>query len=91
LKKLCTTKEKVNEIVGVSLYWDHSEIGGDFLFWPRDMTHKNFSIDLHVNSPLIKMDDSYVITDFNWYWERLLPSLDKAFGVFSVSYEQTNR
>jgi hypothetical protein len=88
LEKLLISKEKANELVGILMTWANTEIGGDFLFWPKEVSNKTFSVNLNAFRPMVKLNSNYEIIDFQWYLEKLLPPLEEAFGVESFLFEQ---
>ena len=87
LNKLLKAKQDANEIIGLFLTWQKTDIGGSFLFWPEH-SYTGFAINLSSDRQYIKINNTYKITDFNWYLEKLLPYLDEAFGVSSFTCEQ---
>lgn len=88
LRKLFETKEQAHEIVGILMVWNNSEIGGSFLFWPKEISCKTFSVNFNAFRPMVKLNDNHEIIDFKWYLERLLPPLEEAFGIEAFSFEQ---
>lgn len=81
---ILTAKEAQKEIIGIMLTWQSTNIGCDFLFFP-DQQYTKFSIILDPNRPVIALTNNYLITNFQWYLEKLLPPLDDAFEVLSFS------
>ena len=65
---LVKRKEQSNEIIGVGLYWDGTEIGGTLLL---HQDH-NISFSVSINRKILFGN----ITDVNWYLERILPCLE---------------
>lgn len=73
-------KEEAHEIIGVLMTWKDTYIGGEFLFWPDDR-YETFTIHLSSNRQTIILYDDYEITDFQYYLQKILPSLNKIWTV----------
>lgn len=60
-------KEKLlhNEVIGITMTWENTEIGGDFLFWPDG----NLSLIVNKNRKILINQ----FTDVSWYISRILP------------------
>lgn len=88
LREIFLQKDAACETNGIMMTWQNTEIGGDFLFWPKEVNYKSFSLNLNPFRPIIKLKNDYEIIDFQWYLERLLPPLHRAFGIEAFSFEQ---
>ncbi len=85
LLNIVKSKEKAGEIIGVSITWNNSNIGGDLLIF-EDGT---LSLSACINRQEFVTKDEYKITDVNWYLERLLPAFkQKNWYIESHSYEE---
>lgn len=83
--KIVRTKEENNEIIGVILRWEDSEIGGSFLIY----SNLEITFSICINRKRIKLSSNEEITDINWYIERLVILLkSKNYIVESFSYEE---
>lgn len=63
-------KAELFELIGVSMTWQKSNVGGDFLF----RSDGSISIALSINRKTITGCSS---TDLSWYLERLLPGFSR--------------
>lgn len=63
------TKDKHGELIGITLLWSESKIGGSFLI---DRNDRSVSVSLNTNR---KEHDDYPITDIAWYLGKLIPPL----------------
>jgi len=88
LSKIFTMKQSSHEINGVMMTWANTGIGGDFLFWPEEISNETFSLNLQAIRQKINLGGNYSITAFQWYLEKLLPPLNEAFGVESFSCQE---
>ena len=84
ITRLILAKKASGELVGLILTWKATGIGGVFLF----RSDESFSMGISINRQKIVLKNNYVITDFQWYLERLLPPLNDAFGVEYFSCDQ---
>ncbi len=80
--KLVCQKQHANELIGLIMTWQLTDIGGIFLCWPSE---NRLSFDIDANRQLVKISANFVATNFQWYLEKILPPLDAAFGVESFS------
>lgn len=80
LTKIIEIKEKTEEVVGVIMTWQNTDIGGTLLFWPEDSLN-TFAMNITINRKKTKLADDYEITDFQWYLPKLLTPLNKVFEV----------
>ncbi|MFC1894870.1 hypothetical protein ACFLYH_02880 [Candidatus Dependentiae bacterium] len=87
LTGILKSKQDAGEIVGITMSWKDTEIGGDFLFWPKDNLH-TFSMNMDGNRRIIKLDSDYEVTDFQWYLPKLLLPLNKVWTVEYFSFDQ---
>ena len=87
LVDILKAKQDADEIIGVSMSWKNTEIGGSFLFWPKDNLH-TFSMNLDGNRKKIRLDSNYEITDFQWYLSKLLVPLNVVWPVEYFSFDQ---
>lgn len=76
-------KEKKGEVIGVSMTWKETNIGGSFLFFKNG----EVSISLIINRKLL---DNMRHTDVSWYLKRLLPVFNQEDGIElqRFSYEE---
>lgn len=72
LQKLMENKIINNEVIGITMTWENTGIGGDYLFWPDG----NFSFIINKNRKIL-IDK---ITDVNWYLTRIIP----VFGLGNI-------
>lgn len=70
-------KQQAGEVVGLSMYWQNSDIGADFVFFAPDQ----LSLCLAINRQQLPNSR---LTDYDWYIPRLLPVLDA--GGYQYSY-----
>lgn len=78
LIKILEAKELKNELIGIGIRWQNTDIGGEILLWTEKAmlekkihTSMSFCID---GSRKSLFDEGYPnITDVNWYLKRLLP------------------
>jgi hypothetical protein len=83
LKKIITSKQQTNEVVGIVMTWKDTLIGCTFLLRKNSI----LSIGLGVDRQIKELNKNYQITDFNWYLEKLLLPLDDAFDIAYFSCE----
>jgi len=76
-------KEQSEEVVGVSVYWSGTEIGGNVLVYNGN----NISFLFIINT--IYLDKHCQIPDFNWYSERILPYLINKYHVAEYKFDFT--
>lgn len=69
LMKILEEKTKKEELIGIVLTWQNTNIGGSFLFYKS----KIISISLHINRKTLSGLHNFQMTDFNWYVFRLIP------------------
>lgn len=75
--KILQEKEKRNELIGLVLTWQDSDMGGDLLLWPKNemiskKIHTSTTLSLSMNRKLLIDDGQLKITDVNWYIVNLL-------------------
>ena len=68
--EIAKQKEFGNEIVGVAMVWENSNIGGTILIYPDGKFSFSFSVNLKKTDKLT--------TDVNWYMERILPCFESS-------------
>ncbi|MCS4300231.1 MULTISPECIES: hypothetical protein [Acinetobacter] len=74
-------KHKINELIGVAMTWESSNIGGEFLF----NTENSITINLSTNRQLFLEN----ITDVNWYLERIIPFISEMkLKITNISFEE---
>ena len=94
LMKIVKKKEKTNELIGIGLIWQDSEIGGNVLLrHEKDMSEKkiytSMSFSLGGERKMLMNEDGFEITDVNWYLQRLLPALNQeGFTVEFFKYQE---
>ena len=87
-------KEEVGELIGISLYWQNTDIGGTALLWNSEEIKKSniqtpFSFSFSSERRLLVNNDDMKITDVNWYLKRLLPIFNKEETLIeSFAYEE---
>lgn len=75
-------KEQLGELIGVTMTWQETEIGGEFLFWHD----ASLSVNLSVNRKCV---EEYGYTDINWYMEKIIPALKiDSIRVESFSFSE---
>lgn len=85
LLDIFSEKEKRNEIIGVSLTWKDTNIGGMLLIFAEG----ELSLNLTINKKYISNNFDLKIIDVNWYLEKLIPGLNrKSLKLISFSFEQ---
>lgn len=67
MRELIKSKMINNEVIGIGMTWENTEIGGDYLFLPEG----NFSFMINRNRKIL-IDK---ITDVSWYLTRIIPVL----------------
>ena len=65
---ILSIKQSFQELIGVSLSWKDTDIGGEFLI-SDDLT---LCISLSNNRRI----NTYGLTDFDWYLSRIIPAID---------------
>ena len=78
---LLQEKSQTNEIIGFSLTWEDTNIGGQILFFP------NFKLSFCINNNIQIIKNN--IVDVNWYLTKLLTVLDeKNIQYTSITYQE---
>ena len=82
LMAILTKKEDLSELIGVLLTWKNTDIGGNLLLYGNKKSlEKDFftPISFHIdgNRKQLVINDSYGMTDVNWYLEKLLPAFNQ--------------
>jgi hypothetical protein len=81
LMNILIKKESQNELIGIAMTWNTSEIGGEFLFWGRG----EISINLNINKKL----QNNLFTDVNWYLEKLIIAfIDMGLKIEKYTYQE---
>jgi len=75
LLALADLKEQKNEVFGVDVYWDKSQIGASLLIFNQN--EMSFSLD--INRKFI--DGSTFLVDHNWYATRILDGMSSKFNI----------
>lgn len=78
LMMILSTKAQQGELIGVSLYWKDSSVGGSLLLWQekeaeQEKIHAPFCFSLDSDRQILSGDYNCKITDVNWYLTKLLP------------------
>lgn len=78
LMRILEEKEQKGELIGVTLTWQDTFIGGDLFLWSEKEAlekkiHTPMSFGLDINRKTLTNQDNFEMTDVNWYLERLLP------------------
>lgn len=68
IMEICAIKFKNKEVIGLGLTWLDTNIGGDFLLYPEGGLSFLLNIERIENI-------STTLTDFNWYLEKIIPTL----------------
>lgn len=89
LIKILEEKEHRGELVGVTMTWQNTFIGGQVLLrrekeMLQEETFISMSFSLTINRKILTNSDNFKITDVNWYLERLLPIFNQ--GDTRVEY-----
>lgn len=66
-------KERQDEIIGVSMTWKDTDIGGVFLF----RNDGEISISLSINRKVVDGNAGGEVTDVSWYLTKLLPAFSQ--------------
>ena len=77
LMEILRQKEAQDEIIGLVLNWEGTNIGGDLLLWTKEemdekSVHTSMSLCLDGDRKLLIDDGQLKITDVNWYVVNLL-------------------
>lgn len=76
LFKILKEKSLSNEVLGVSMTWKNTNIGGQFLIFP------DFQLSFCINNNI--QFTQYGFVDINWYLEKILP----IFNLNSIKYDR---
>lgn len=79
--KLVDEKERINELIGIEIFWTDTDIGGHLLLYSAI----DFSFELNINIKFIQ--EEYKIPDFNWYAEKLVNILKQQYYIQEYSFE----
>ncbi|ARU57338.1 hypothetical protein OLMES_3297 [Oleiphilus messinensis] len=75
-------KEKSGELIGITLTWKESGVGGEFLF-RQDCT---FTVCLTINRQVLSEGGC---TDVNWYLEKIvLAFVNSNIGIESINFSE---
>ena len=74
-------KETLGELIGISLTWEESGIGGEFLF----RSDGTISINLSLNT---RRDPQTGFTDINWYINKLVNPLSRLTKIESLRFTE---
>jgi hypothetical protein len=80
LLEIAGLKEQENEVFGVDLYWENSQIGVTLLVF----SHDEVSFCLDINTKYI--DGDSLLVDYNWYAARILKGLFRQFGIEQCAF-----
>jgi len=85
LMKIFEEKEQRGELIGVTINWQNTLIGGGVLLYgEKEMRQKNIhtsmTFSLDSDRQLIPGIDPFEITDVNWYLTKLLPAFTLGRG-----------
>lgn len=78
---LLQKKEKQGEVVGVAIFWQNTDIGGHLLF------HSNQEISFMLDTNIQYIDEETKIPDFNWYVEKIIPTLKNQYRILTYQFE----
>lgn len=83
LMAILDEKEKLGEVIGISMTWENTNIGGSFLF----LKNGEISISLIINRKSLGGMNN---TDVSWYLTRIMPVFNQDDGILieSFSYEE---
>ena len=85
LMQILEEKEQKNERIGIVLTWQETNIGGSFMF----ESSNEISISLTINRKIVCGENSFKMTDGNWYLLRLLPLFhENNIKVCSFTFEE---
>ena len=80
---ILSIKQSFQELIGVSLSWKDTDIGGEFLI-SDDLT---LCISLTNNRRI----NTYGLTDFDWYLSRIIPAIDRdEIFIEDISFTELN-
>ncbi len=82
LFSLIGLKQQAGEVVGLSMYWQDSGVGADFVFFAPDQ------LSLHLMINRQQLPNSRM-TDFSWYLPRILPVLDAAGYQYNYTISES--
>ena len=94
IMKIIEEKEQLNEIVGIMLRWEDTEIVGKVLLWPEKKMkekklHTSMTFYLEPDRKMIDDPNYNNITDVNWYLLAILPALHEGDTfVESFTYDE---
>lgn len=81
---LTDKKENANELIGVEIYWENTDIGGHLLL----SSGTEFSFEWGINT--VYLESEIRIPDLNWYAEKIIKSLKQYYHIldykFSIVY-----
>ncbi|SFX74050.1 hypothetical protein SAMN04487866_12134 [Thermoactinomyces sp. DSM 45891] len=78
LQELVQRKIDQNEVIGITITWEDTDVGGDFLIWPDG----NCSFMVNKNRKIL-IDR---ITDISWYLSKLVPAINSR-GIRLIEYK----
>jgi len=81
LLSVVDAKERNNEIIGVSLYWNNTDLGVVLLI------HDPSTISLGIDINRKYLDEKTQTVDFNWYATNILQGLWDKLRIFRYSFE----
>jgi len=94
LMEILQKKEDLDELVGVNIYWQNTEIGGSILLWTEKIAsqkkiHTPMSFICDGNRKILSDDYHCKITDVNWYLTKLLPAFNQGDTIVEYfTYEE---
>ena len=75
-------KNNAHEPLGVSLSWLDTNIGGEFII------HQDLSLLFSCSNH--RKINCYGITDFDWYFSKIIPIFNSMFSIESFGFSQDN-
>jgi len=83
IREIIDGKTLCNEMIGISLAYQDTEIGGDFLLY-ADLHNIIFNLTINRKT----LPGQFRASDFSWYLERLLPAVEAiGFQIEKVTCE----
>ena len=87
LSNILEQKKLISNVISVQMTWENTEVGGELTFYPKI---PNISCSFNPDATRKRMppEDPYGMTDFQWYLPKIVPPLDRKFGLeyFSCSH-----
>lgn len=86
IRRIVQEKEKLNETIGIILYWKDTEVGISVLAYSAN----EFSVGLNINRKKLSQYDNRAITDVNWYIQNIIQVLkEQQYQIESFVFEES--